>query len=214
MAKFNELNSKLIFVCYEAGAGGERLAVNISSLPGCRQLECYVTDNNRTIITNDIFEKIFLYSAGPFERLHNSVANLKKDFSLDNYYIVPSHWDVTFLEPVFPNSRFIRIINPDSSVLAEAVSEKIWKTKFHNFLEFVGYCKIYLNDQEFKDYLVTKKINHRMTVGEIYAAMEKEIERSESYSHHYHILVNQSNVINIPYNSFEESREQILQFIA
>lgn len=215
MTKFNELNDKLIFVCYDAGAGGERLSVDISRFPNFRALTYYVTDNNRTIITNDIFEKIFLFSAGPFERLYNSVSNLDKQFDSNEFYVVPSHWDVNYLEPVFPRSKFIRIISPDNpEILKKAVEEKIFKTTFHNFLEFVGFCKIFLTDQELKDYLATKKINHRMTVGEIYAVMHKEVKRSEFYSVNYNVEIDQPNVLNIAYNSFDHSKHKIQQFIA
>ena len=49
-----------IFVCYKAGTGGESLSTHISKLEPCVPLEHYITAQHRTIITSDIFEKVFL----------------------------------------------------------------------------------------------------------------------------------------------------------
>jgi len=212
MIELSKISQQLVFVCYEAGAGGERLSVNISAFPGFRKLNCYLTESNRTIITNDIFEKIFLFCAGPFERLVESVRGLDKDVEPDTLYVTPSHWDVAYLEPIFPCSRFIRIISPSQEII-EVSRERIWNTTFSNFLEFAGYCKIYLTDQEFKDYLIDKKIRHTMSVRQINQVIEKEIKRSQTCQFKYRQVIDKPNILNVPYNSFEEYRESIQNFL-
>jgi hypothetical protein len=50
---------KLIFVCYQHGFGGENLSHRISQHPLCDRL-LVKTEKGRTVIKNDIFNKVFL----------------------------------------------------------------------------------------------------------------------------------------------------------
>ena len=116
-----------LFVCYESGSGGENLSTRISELNPCVPLKFYKTEQGRTIITSDFFEKVFLYSAGPIEKLLQKAQDFLKNKAMtsDKITVSPSHWDFEFLLPYFPNSKFVRIVHNNAELVAQNRVDKI-----------------------------------------------------------------------------------------
>ena len=116
MKSLKKINmDKLIFVCYQHGFGGENLSHRISNHALCDNLLVKI-EKGRTIIKNDVFNKIFLgfnnnfqYSFQNQEKLCKKVMkNFKNKIDkIKKYNIVPSHIDAGTLRKVFTNSYII-----------------------------------------------------------------------------------------------------------
>jgi hypothetical protein len=153
---------KLIFVCYRHGFGGENLSYRISNHALCDKL-LVKTAKGRTVIKNDLFNKIFLgfnnnfqYNFQDKEKLCKKVI---KDFKnkIDNikkYNVVPSHIDAVILKKYFFNSYFI-IINPPETEeqqqkYLQHLYDDFWLYKTTNLKEYIGeiYSKIEIFKKE------------------------------------------------------------------
>lgn len=149
---------KLIFVCYQHGFGGENLSHRISQHELCDKLLVKL-EKGRTIIKNDIFNKVFLgfnnnfqYSFQDKEKLCKKII---KDFKnkidkIKKYNIVPSHIDADVLEKVFINSYFITIEPPKTEEQYQQyirhLYNNFWLYKTADLTEYIGeiYSKIEL----------------------------------------------------------------------
>jgi hypothetical protein len=210
-------NHKFLFVCYQAGSGGEATATKISNFDSCIPLEFYKTEENRTIITNEFFKKTFLNAVGPIEKLLGIAQQILDTKELSNKLnIVPSHWDYTFLLPHFPNSKFVRIVHEGNSEIRENSITKIRGGKFRTFQELVGFCLVYVDDITLKNLLTEKQINLTMNGGQVLDVLDpfvsKEATGCNDLCNYVH-LVEHNQVFNMWYNAFEESKDQILNFI-
>jgi hypothetical protein len=204
-----------LFVCYESGSGGENLSTKISKLEPCMPLEFYTTEQGRTIITSDFFEKVFLYSGASFDTLLQKAQNLLQSKTLvqDKILVCPSHWDFDVLLPYFPNGKFVRIVHDDLELVEQNRINKIHNSKFSNFLEFTGFCLSYVEQDTLGELLKQKKITFDMQIGEILAVLnDYRIGSTESRFKH-NIMVDHKQVFNVLYNTFEINQKQILNFI-
>lgn len=204
-----------IFVCYKAGTGGESLSTHISKLEPCVPLEHYITAQHRTIITSDIFEKVFLYSVGPFENLLEKarIIMTHKKLVQNKLHVSPSHWDYDFLIPYFPNSKFIRIICDDPEIAVKNQKEKILNGKFSNFLEFKGFCLMCVEQTVFEELFKKKQISFNRPIGETYNVLKNYIKSSERSLFRSELQIDHKLVFNIKYNTFEQHQQEILNFI-
>jgi hypothetical protein len=208
-----------VFVCYQAGAGGENLSTNISRLADCIPLEFYVTPERRTIIIDEFFEKTFLNSGAPLDQLIGTAQNILKNKCVsDKIHVVPSHRDYHELSGYFPNSKFIRIVNADSDQLQKLVEEKVYSSKFRSFEELKGYCLSYIDYTGLQFLFKQRKINISMTIGDIYKIIKPFINpeydtRKAVTDSSYNLLVNDCNVFNLEWGQYELHKEQIQQFI-
>jgi hypothetical protein len=161
---------KLIFVCYRHGFGGENLSYRISQHELCDKLLVRI-EKGRTIIKNDIFNKVFLgfnnnfqYNFQDKEKLCKKII---KDFKnkinkIKKYNIIPSHIDADILRKVFYNSYFITIEPPRTEEKYQQYLQHLyndyWLYTTTNMAEYVGeiYCKIEI----FKDEKTEKKIKN------------------------------------------------------
>ena len=217
MQKLIVSNHKFLFVCYQAGAGGEHVTTQISKFDNCTPLEFYKTEENRTIITSEFFKKTFLNAVGPIEKLLGIAQQILDTKELSNKLnIVPSHWDYTFLLPHFPNSKFIRIVHEGNSEIQENAIKKIRGGKFRTFQELFGFCLVYVNNITLKKLLTEKQINLTMNGGQVLDVLDpfvsKEPTGCKDLCNYVH-LVKHKQVFNMWYNTFEESKDQILNFI-
>jgi hypothetical protein len=148
--------NKLIFVCYRHGFGGENLSYRISKNVLCDTLLVKII-KGRTIIKNDIFNKIFLgfnnnfqYNFQDKEKL---CKNVIKDFKnkidkIKKYNVVPSHINANLLKKSFVDSYFITINPPTTKEQYQQCFDHLyndyWLYKTTNLAEYVGeiYCKI------------------------------------------------------------------------
>lgn len=222
MQKLSQHSDRLLFVCYYPGAGGERLSVLISQLRACEALQSYFTEQSRTVITNDLFEKTFLTPVGPFDRLRERAQAITIDWSkLEKVHVVPSHWDIQYLEPLFPSSRFIRIISPaDLDLLVLNTDRKVMQGRFNSLLELKGYCLMYVTETTFRDLLKEKKLRMSMTIGQVHAVLEPFItsDMRETFFCHdgtnlYRDEIIKTNVLNIPYQECDRYISEIEHFI-
>jgi hypothetical protein len=147
---------KIIFVCYQHGFGGENLSYRISNHVLCNKLLVKI-EKGRTIIKNDLFNKIFLgfnnnfqYNFQDKEKLCKEVI---KDFKnkidkIKKYNVVPSHINVDILKKKFYNSYFITIEPPKTKEqyyqYLQHLYNDYWLYKTTNLAEYIGeiYCKI------------------------------------------------------------------------
>jgi len=150
--------NKLVFVCYQHGFGGENLSYRISNHALCNKLLVKV-EKGRTIIKNDIFNKVFLgfnnnfqYNFQDKEKLCKKII---KDFKnkldkIKKYTVVPSHVDANTLRKVFTNSYFITIDPPKTKeqhkLYLQHLYDDFWLYKTIDLAEYIGeiYSKIEL----------------------------------------------------------------------
>jgi len=222
MNNLKQCSDQLLFVCYYPGAGGENLSVEISKFDTCEPLQCYFTEQSRTVITNDLFGKNFLIPVGPFDHLLQRVKEIAIDLPvLERTHVVPSHWDVKYLEPEFPNSKFIRILSPgDIKILQTNTNKKVMQGHCRTLLELKGYCLMYVDMLIFQDLFKKQKIKLSMTIGEIHNVLRPFID-TETFEHRfcgggvdlYTNEIQKQNVISIPYQGFEQCKDQIKNFL-
>jgi hypothetical protein len=205
-----------LFVCYESGSGGENLSTKISNLEPCMPLEFYTTEQGRTIITSDFFEKVFLYSVVPIDNLLQKAQGIlqSKTISDSKITVSPSHWDFDVLLPYFPNSKFVRIVHDDPKLMEQNRVNKIDNSKFSNFLEFTGFCLSYVERDTLTELLKQKKITFDMQIGEIIEVLNDYRIKSTESVFKNNVLVDHKQVFNVVYNTFEEKQKQILNFIS
>ena len=83
---------KIIFVCYDAGAGGERMATDISQLPNVYDLDSK-TVGTRTV-TRDVTKGISRYDI--FK--HNELQSIINNLPIDKWHVIPTHFKPEQLE--------------------------------------------------------------------------------------------------------------------
>lgn len=209
-----DLSHKLVFVCYAAGTGGERLSVEISQLSGFRKLAFYRTNNGRTVITNDIFRKYLLFASTPFLTLLDLINGIDGLPYTDKHrWVSPSHWDVPYLIDFFPRSQFIRILSPDKQIVADLCKTKILQDALPTFLEFVGFCKGHLTDNEFHVCLRKKELVWTMTVQEILEVIRAKNLTKQHCPNTYHDLLTQPNVFDVHYDDLVSKQPLIVDFL-
>lgn len=148
--------NKLIFVCYEHGFGGEHLSYKISQHELCNKLLVDIK-KGRTVIKNDIFNKVFLgfnnnfkYEFQKKEKLCKKIVNdfKNKINKIKKYNIVPSHIDANILKKFFASSFFIIIQPPKTKEQHQQYIKHLydcfWSYKTKNIKEYIGeiYSKI------------------------------------------------------------------------
>jgi hypothetical protein len=179
-------------------------------------LEFYTTEQGRTIITSDFFEKVFLYSVTPIDNLLQKAQGIlqSKTISDSKITVSPSHWDFDVLLPYFPNSKFVRIVHDDPKLMEQNRVNKIDNSKFSNFLEFTGFCLSYVERDTLTELLKQKKITFDMQIGEIIEVLNDYRIKSTESVFKNNVLVDHKQVFNVVYNTFEEKQKQILNFIS
>jgi len=204
-----------VFVCYKAGTGGEYLSTCISKIESCVHLEYYTTDQNRTIITSDFFEKVFLYSVGPFENLLQKAKIILAHNPLiqNKLHVSPSHWDYDFLIPYFPKSKFIRIFCDDTELIKKNVEEKINNGKFSTFLEFKGFCLIYVEQIVFETLFQQRQIAFNKPIGETYNVLQNHLKSSENSVFRSKLKIDHKQVFNLEYDTYNQHQREIVNFI-
>lgn len=161
---------KLIFVCYQHGFGGENLSYRISQHRLCDKLLVKI-EKGRTIILNDVFNKIFLgfndnfqYRFQDKEKLCKKIIkNFKNKIDkIKKYNIVPSHINADTLKKFFIDSYFITIEPPRTEEQYQQylrhLYDDVWHYKTTNLEEYVG--EIYCEIEIFKNKKTKKEIKN------------------------------------------------------
>jgi hypothetical protein len=216
MVKFPISDRVFVFVCYQGGAGGENLCTKISQFDCCEPVQSYLTPQNRTVITNDFFDKTFLKSVGPIDKLLDQARKIvaTKDVP-EKTCVSPSHWDFDFLVEHFPYSKFIRIIHPDPSELRETCQIKILDGNFCSLTELKGYCLQYVDMRTLAELLTTKSISLNMNIGQIQNILDTCPKKytNDDLSVFRNIIVDHKQVLNVKYNNFEQQKQAIFNFV-
>ena len=157
------LMPKFIFVCYQQGAGGESLSVEISKLKKCNTLN-YTKLGPRTW-SYDYFDKLFL--TYPDKKWKDKIKLDKKANKF--YYVIPSHYTPDSIKEVFPNDIFVVITSPQTTEGIESLKERIfqhvWLTKHNSLQERIGYYIHETGKKPNRNHL--KKLNQDLLNGEI-----------------------------------------------
>lgn len=209
-------NKIFVFVCYEAGSGGENLATRVSKLAGCTPLEYFKTTEDRTMIVNEYFDKVFLRSFWDFDKVVDTAGQILKQKPLNNEInIIPSHWDCTNLLPYFPNGKFIRIVHNNGPELSDNITKKIYGRKFDSFQEFIGFCYVYVDDDALKKLLKDNQISMRMNAGQVVELLKPYMKNTVNLSRlgKYTELIEHDAVLNVWYKTVDESMDKIFNFI-
>lgn len=224
MTSIQKYSDKIIFVCYTAGSGGEKVSVEISQLPGIVPLSYYTAVGNRTVITNDIFDKKFLKPLPIKETIELAEQSLNNE-PMTSMHVVPSHYDFGSLVPYFPNSKFIRLLanNSDQPQVKKNLYKKIWLGSIPTFNEFTGYCLCYTDKVTLAKLLAEKKLNLNMTMGEIQCILENQLPTKQNSKRlfakaakksFFEILpVDDPRALDIPYQLSVDFLTKIKQFI-
>ena len=169
MQSLRKINmEKLIFVCYQHGFGGENLSYRISQHKSCDKILVKL-HKGRTIIINDVFNKIFLgfnnnfqYNFQDKERLCQRVIKEyeTKINSMKKYNIVPSHIDASILQKNFINSFFVIIEPPETDAQYQKylkhLYDSFWLYKTQDVKEYIG--EIYSKIETFHKHKTAKEV--------------------------------------------------------
>ena len=124
--------TKILFVCYRHGCKGEGLSLRLSQHSFFKTLEADIV-NDRTIITNDVFNKGLLF--------RDDVLPKVPELPVDSNIVVPSHHFYDTMKNYVPNSYFISIDVPTSDELdnwRDLLYNRYWTYKTKNILELTG----------------------------------------------------------------------------
>ena len=125
--------TKVLFVCYQHGCQGESLTYKISKHKFFKTLEAKIV-NNRTIITNDFFNKQLLNSWAP------DMASM--ELPTNHNIVVPSHYFYDVMKKYFPGAHFVSIDLPkDLKTFKEKLYNRFYTYQTKNMLEIAGECK-------------------------------------------------------------------------
>ena len=153
---------RFIFVCYNHGAGGEKLSVQISKNAKCNTLKYDVMDKRTW--SYDYFNKLFLK---PYDKNWKDKCDTTAKSEL--IHVVPSHYSPSTLREVFPNEFYVVINYPKTAggvcTLKGSTYEKVWCTKHNNLHQKLGYWRVNTNREITRD--IMKQLNQELTNGEI-----------------------------------------------
>jgi len=155
--------NKIIFVCYDHGAGGERLSFEISKLPFCEPLPS-VKHGLRTF-TSDYFNKLFLKV---FDK--EWMNKIPAPYKGQKYIVVPSHYSPKILKQHFQEALFVVINSPntekDKKILFERIFSHVWQSTHDTLAQRVGYF-IQNSNNTMPTRKQLKVLNKRISNGEI-----------------------------------------------
>lgn len=206
-----------VFVCYQSGSGGEKMSTQVSKFDNCNKLEFYTTPDDRTVITNELFNKVFLNMGWSLDKILESARQtlLTNENIGNKLHVVPSHWDYTHILPYFPNGKIVRIIHNNHNAITQLRDRKVFGGKFKTFLELKGYCLMYVTDGVFKKLLTEKRLNMEMTIGQIHEILVPVMNVMPEPGRNGDFTVQScdARVFDVWHNTFESNKNSIADFI-
>lgn len=216
--------NKLIFVCYQHGFGGENLSYRISNHALCNKLLVKIK-KGRTIIKNDIFNKIFLgfnnnfqYNFQNKEKLCQSIL---KDYGakingMKKYNIIASHLDAGILQKHFINSFFVVIEPPETDAQYQTylkrLYDRFWLYKTQDIKEYIG--EIYSKIETFHKNKTAKEIKkltntilskykNNLSFGQIQCVVNNIEPTEKNMKQFFYSIYNNKN-----FNNFAKIKDQ------
>jgi hypothetical protein len=121
---------KIVFVCYDQGAGGEHLSVEISKLENCNTLP-YTTVDGR-YFTVDITKGMSRYTPLPVKEINECLTES------DKWHVIPTHFLPATFDQIRATKFFVCITTPSSAKHQEVIQQKIFSRRFTDILHIKG----------------------------------------------------------------------------
>ncbi len=194
---------KIIFVCYDAGAGGESMATDIGKLPNIYDLE-NKTVGTRTV-TKDVTKGISRYDV--FKQ--NELQSIIDDLPMDKWHVIPTHFRPAQLE-VLSCTKFYVVIYAGNASSEKQINQnqknKVWQHVFTDPLELKG--QIEAHDADPNDTYITSRLKGPVQYGLLWSVINRIDPISKDLEKEYEIYCSKDtyrkpsvyeNCINVEY---------------
>ena len=159
---------KIIFVCYDAGAGGERMATEISKLSNVHDLASKVI-GTRTV-TNDVTKGISRNDLFRQQQLQSIIDGLPND----KWHVIPTHFRPDQLE-VLSCNKFYVVIYADNIMSEQKIDQnqkdKVWHHVFTDPLELKGQIEAHNADPN--DAYITSRLKGPVKYGLLWSVIQR-----------------------------------------
>jgi len=173
---------KIIFVCYDAGAGGERMATDISQLANVYDLNSK-TVGTRTV-TRDVTKGISRYDIFKQRELQSIIDNLP----IDKWHVIPTHFKPEQLEEL-SCVKFYVVIYAGNTTSEKEINQnqkdKVWKHVFTDPLELKG--QIEAHDADPNDGYITSRLKGPVQYGLLWSVINRIDPISDDLEREYDI---------------------------
>ena len=194
---------KIIFVCYDAGAGGERLATNISKFPEVYDLASKAV--GKRTVTNDVTKGIIRNDVFRQHQLQSIIDNLPND----KWHVIPTHFYPTQLEMLSCVKFYVTIYA--GSITSEKQmdrnhKDKVWHHVFTDPLELKGQIEAHNADPN--DTYITSRLKGPVKYGWLWSVIQRIDPISDDLDKEYQLYTEKftyrapsilENCINIEY---------------
>ena len=201
--------NKIIFVCYDQGAGGEKLSHEISKIECVNNLECKQIGDR--YITKDITHGISRHNTFKQDLLQHKIA----EQTSDKWFVVPTHFSYDQLESLDCKKFYVTIYpqSEESKLQIERnKKEKVWKHIFYDPLEVKG--QIEADNGDPYDKSILSNIKGPVQYGKLWSLvygigkLSDDLEKEyEIYCRKgtYHSPNNLENSLNIEYSNLKST---------
>jgi len=199
--------NKIIFVCYDQGAGGEKLSYEISKINCVYDVQC--KQIGQRYVTKDITKGLSRHNIFKKELLQNEINKEK----LTKWSVVPTHFDPQRLEQLDCIKFYITIFPQNKESIQHIKNnkeEKVWKHIFYDPLELKG--QIEADNGKPYDKSILSNLKGPVQYGKLWSLikgidpisddLEKEYE-VYSRKNKYHTPCVLENSINIEYSNLK-----------
>ena len=194
---------KIIFVCYDAGAGGEKLATDISKFSNVYNLASKSV-GTRTV-TNDVTKGI---SRNDIFRQHE-LQSVINDLPNDKWHVIPTHFRPSELQ-VLSCVKFYVVIYAGSVTSEKQIDQnqkdKVWHHVFTDPLELKGQIEAHNADPN--DPYITSRLKGPVKYGMLWSVIQRINPISDDLEKEYELYTKQDtyrapstfeNCINVEY---------------
>jgi len=172
--------SKIIFVCYNQGAGGEGMAADISKLPNVYDLvskavgtRTVTRDATKGVSRNDVFKQ---------KQLQSIIDTLPND----KWHVIPTHFKPDQLE-VLSCTKFYVMIYAGNSESRNKIKanqkEKVWNHMFTNPLELKGQIEAHNADP--RDPYILSRLKGHVQYGKLWSLIKRIDPMSDDLEKEY-----------------------------
>tara|TARA_Y100001937_G_scaffold79177_1_gene107346 strand:+ start:1914 stop:2576 length:663 start_codon:yes stop_codon:yes gene_type:complete len=195
--------NKIIFVCYNQGAGGEGMATDISKFSNVYDLESKAVgtrtvtrDITKGIGRNDVFKK---------QEMQLTLNNLPND----KWHVVPTHFKPNVLEELSCKKFYVIIFagnNESINQLKENQKHKVWNHVFTDPLELKGQIEAHNADPH--DPYILSRLKGPVQYGKLWSIIRRIDPLTEDLEQEYlmwsqrfdlHKPVDKPNALSIEY---------------
>tara|TARA_B100000212_G_scaffold107685_1_gene80028 strand:- start:710 stop:1372 length:663 start_codon:yes stop_codon:yes gene_type:complete len=195
--------NKIIFVCYNQGAGGEGMATDISKFSNVYDLESK-TVGTRTV-TRDITKGIGRNDVFKKQEMQTTLNNLPND----KWHVVPTHFKPNVLETLSCKKFYVIIFagnNESLNQIKENQKQKVWNHVFTDPLELKGQIEAHNSDPH--DPYILSRLKGPVQYGKLWSIIRRIDPITEDLEQEYlmwcqtfdlHTPVDKPNCLSIEY---------------